>query len=123
MDFYKRTAQVCGLVPAGKVATYGQIALLCEKPQHSRQVGYALNKKITGEEIPAHRIVNHQGFLSGAPAFEQPDMQKLLLEAEGVEVEYILSHQKYKVDIKRYQWKHTMEDVRKLRSLFDQKNI
>ena len=122
MDFYKRTAAVCKLVPAGKVATYGQIALLCEKPQHSRQVGYALNKKIT-EEVPAHRIINHQGYLTGAPSFEQPDLQKLLLAEEGVEVEYILEQQKYKVDLKRYQWNHTLADVHKIKTLFDREGI
>ncbi len=123
MDFYKRTATVCKLVPAGKVATYGQIALLCEKPQHSRQVGYALNKKITDEEVPAHRIINHQGYLSGAPAFEQPDMQKLLLEGEEVEVEYIVAKQQYKVALKKYQWKHTLEDVQKIKLFFKTEHI
>lgn len=122
IDFYKRTAKVCNMVPPGKVATYGQIALLCEKPQHSRQVGYALNRKIT-EAVPAHRIVNHQGCLSGAPAFEQPDMQKLLLEEEGIELEYVIRLQKHKVNLKRYQWKHTLEDIQILKEIFKTEGI
>lgn len=123
MDFYKRTAAVCKLVPPGKVATYGQIALLCEKPRHSRQVGFALNKKITDDGVPAHRIINHQGYLSGASAFEQPDMQKLLLEGEGIAVEYSVTGQKHKVDLKSYQWKHTLEDLERIKMLFSTENI
>ena len=50
-------------IPAGKVATYGQIALLCGKPGNSRQVGYALKKGLAGEDVPAHRVVNAAGIL------------------------------------------------------------
>ncbi len=121
-DFYKRVAKVCSLIPAGSVASYGQIALLCEKPQNSRQVGYALGRKLT-EVAEAHRIVNQQGHLSGASAFEQPDLQKLLLEDEGVEVAYVIAIQKYKVNMKRYQWKHTLDDVRLLKAYFHKEKI
>ena len=65
MDFYERAAIVCRSIPVGRVASYGQIALLCGKPKHARQVGYALNKGKLGADIPAHRVVNGQGFLSG----------------------------------------------------------
>ena len=44
MDFYQRARIVCESIPEGRVATYGQIALLCGKPKNARQVGYALNK-------------------------------------------------------------------------------
>ena len=44
MDFYKRLALVGSQIPCGKVATYGQLALLCGRPRNSRQVGYALNR-------------------------------------------------------------------------------
>ena len=64
MDFYRRAALVCNKIPYGKVATYGQIALLCGKPKNARQVGYALNKGRLGE-VPAHRIINSKGILSG----------------------------------------------------------
>ena len=57
MDFYKRTALVCSIIPEGKVSTYGQIALLCGKPKHARQVGYALSRGLAGEDAPAHRVV------------------------------------------------------------------
>ena len=83
-DFYKRAAIVCRAIPYGKAATYGQIALLCGKPKNARQVGYALNRNRLGDDIPAYRVVNARGILSGAAAFDTADMQKLLLENEGV---------------------------------------
>ena len=87
-DFYKRAAIVCRAIPYGKAATYGQIAMLCGRPRNARQVGYALNRGRMGENIPAHRVVNSRGILSGAAAFETRDLQKQLLESEGVKVEY-----------------------------------
>lgn len=118
MDFYKRVTIVCERIPYGKVATYGQIALLCGKPRNARQVGYALKTGYAGEEVPAHRIVNHQGVLTGAGAFEKPDTQKKRLEAEGVFVEADQS-----VNLRRYHWKHTMEDAVLLYDLFEKLQI
>ena len=76
MDFYQRVGIVCRAIPAGKVATYGQIALLCGKPRNARQVGYALNRGRAGADVPAFRVVNGQGVLSGAQAFSRPNTQK-----------------------------------------------
>lgn len=117
MDIYKRIGIVCQQIPVGKVATYGQIALLCEKPQNSRQVGYALKKGLAGENIPAYRVVNSRGILSGAVYFETHDMQKLLLEEEGVAVN--LRDGVWCVDLKRYGWQNTLEDVYRLQRLFE----
>ena len=85
MDFYQRAGIVCRSIPRGKVASYGQIALLCGKPKNARQVGYALNRGKLGEEVPAHRVVNGRGRLTGAASFDTFDMQRNLLEGEGVE--------------------------------------
>lgn len=74
MDFYQKMNIVCKHIPEGKVATYGQIALLCGKPKNARQVGYGLRENLAGEDIPAHRIVNAKGELSGAIHFEFLDM-------------------------------------------------
>lgn len=114
MDFYQRAAIVCKAIPPGKVATYGQIALLCGYPRNSRQVGYGLNKKIK-EDVPAHRVVNHQGYLSGAQSFETYDLQRRLLEAEGVEVS-----SEQRVNLKKFGWNNTMEDAYAFRTLFEQ---
>lgn len=118
MNFYERVALVCSRIPEGCVATYGQVALLCGKPKNSRQVGYALGKKLSGREIPAHRMVNHQGYLSGAAAFERPDTQKKLLRGEGVRVS-----REGRVDLEKYGWKHTLPDALAFQELFEERGI
>ena len=88
MDFYKRVGIVCRRIPAGRVATYGQIAALCGMPRNARQVGYALKYDLAGDDLPAHRVVNAKGELVGAIYFDTPDQQTNLLAAEGVPVKY-----------------------------------
>lgn len=121
MDFYKRVACVCRRIPYGTVATYGQIALLCGRPRNSRQVGYALNRGLAGPEAPAYRVVNHQGFLSGALAFDTPDLQKMLLESENVRIE--CQEGRDRTDLKKYGWKHTLEDALELQAEFEKNFI
>lgn len=120
MDFYKRVGIVCNRIPQGKVATYGQIALLCGKPKNSRQVGYALKMGLAGD-IPAYRVVNARGILSGAFHFEMPDLQKILLTEDGVEV--VWTSDGWKVDLKRYQWKNTMAEAEELKERFIEESI
>lgn len=117
-NFYRRMALVCERIPQGRVATYGQIALLCGKPKNARQVGYGLNRGLGGPKLPAHRVVNHQGFLSGAQAFERADTQRKLLRAEGVSVS-----REGIVDLKRYGWKHSLEDALELQRLFEEQGL
>ena len=121
MDFYQRAGIVCRSIPRGKVASYGQIALLCGKPRNARQVGYALNKGRLGRDVPAHRVVNGRGLLSGAAAFETSDMQKNLLEGEGVEI--LRTRDGWQTDMKRFGWRHTLEDAEKFRILFRERDI
>lgn len=116
MDFYRRVSLACRAIPEGKVATYGQIALLCGKPGNSRQVGYALNRGLAGE-VPAHRVVNHQGYLTGARSFEEPDTQESLLESEGVLVTKERPGQ-FRVSLKEYGWKNTLAEAEALRAAF-----
>jgi methylated-DNA-protein-cysteine methyltransferase-like protein len=73
-------------IPKGKVATYGQIAMLVGNDRLSRVVGYALHVNPDPTNIPCHRVVNRFGGLSPAFAFGGVNMQAQLLEAEGVEV-------------------------------------
>lgn len=100
--FYEKMRDVCLAIPYGKVATYGQIAMLCGQPRNARQVGYALKNNLAGGDIPAHRIVNSKGILSGAEAFLAYGLQKDLLEAEGVEV--TREGDTWRVDLKIYGW-------------------
>lgn len=120
MDFYKRVGIVCNRIPQGKVATYGQIALLCGKPKNSRQVGYALKMNLAGE-VPAYRVVNSKGILSGAFHFETYDLQKILLTEDGVEVAW--TPEGWKVDLKKHQWKNTMDEAEELQTLFEMEKI
>lgn len=115
-DFYKRAAIVCRAIPYGKTATYGQIALLCGKPENARQVGYALNRGRLGEGIPAHRVVNARGILSGVAAFETADMQKRLLEKEGVMVHF--TPDGWQVDRKKDGWHNTMDEAMQFQQIF-----
>lgn len=120
MDIYKRIGIVCNRIPQGTVATYGQIALLCGKPKNSRQVGYALKMDLAGE-VPAYRVVNSKGILSGAFHFEMPDLQKILLTEDGIEV--VWTPDGWKVDLKKYQWKNTMEDAEELQMVFNKESV
>lgn len=121
MDFYERMKIVCAQIPYGKVATYGQIALLCGKPKNSRQVGYALRNGLAGDNVPAYRIVNSSGLLSGAKAFKTPDMQRNLLKKEGIET--TLTNRGYKVDLKRFRWENSMNDAEGFYQMFLEKRI
>ena len=121
MDIYRRIGLVCSRIPRGRVATYGQIALLCGKPGSSRQVGYALTEWLAGENVPAHRVVNAAGILSGAAHFASMDLQCLLLREEGVEV--LWTPKGWKTDLKRYGWKNTMEEALELNRAFFSMNI
>lgn len=120
MVFYKRMSVVCQRIPAGTVATYGQIALLCGKPGNARQVGYGLRFQLAGE-VPAYRVVNAKGELSGAGYFETWDMQKVLLQDEGVEAVWKEDH--WVVDLKKYGWKNTIADALEMEKVFEAEGI
>lgn len=97
MSFYSRVyAAVCS-IERGKVTTYGRIAEACGSPRASRIVGGALHNNPRPGEIPCHRVVNREGRLAPDFAFGGIDAQRMLLEAEGVEV----SPEGY-VDLGRY---------------------
>lgn len=112
---------VCRLIPQGRVATYGQIALLCGKPRHARQVGYALKHNLAGADVPAYRVVNARGILSGAACFETFDKQKSLLEADGIPVAW--TEAGWQVDLKQNGWNNTLEDALWLETCFQKDGI
>lgn len=117
MDLYKRIEYVVSQIPYGRAATYGQIALLCGKPHNARQVGYALGHSYEGQALPAHRVVNARGYLSGAGAFGAWDMQGKLLEAEGIKTDG------QQLDLKKYGWHHSLEDALHFREYFEKQGI
>ncbi len=98
-EIFKAIYDAVRRVPRGKVATYGQIAALVGNPRLSRVVGYALHSNPEPGVIPCHRIIDRNGRTSSAFAFGGEDMQRSLLENEGIEFELDGS-----VDLKKYQW-------------------
>jgi len=93
---FTRIYEVVKMIPKGKVATYGQIAMLAGNPRASRAVGWALHVNPDESKIPCHRVVNRFGGLSDAFAFGGKEEHKRRLEEEGVEI------LDYKVDLEKY---------------------
>ena len=84
-------------VPAGRVITYGAVARLLGEPRKAREVGWALHR--CPADVPAHRVVNREGRLSGDRASGAVDARRLRLEAEGVQF-----HEPERCDLGRYGW-------------------
>ncbi|MBE6737657.1 MAG: MGMT family protein [Ruminococcaceae bacterium] len=101
MNTFEKIYEVVRKIPYGKVATYGQIALLAGNPHWSQVVGYALHSNPDPDGIPCYRVVNRFGALSSAFAFGGINRQQELLEAEGIAVK------DGKVDLKEYLWDGT----------------
>ncbi|MGQ1929145.1 MGMT family protein [Ornithobacterium rhinotracheale] len=86
-DFFEKVYELVKQIPCGRVATYGDIAKQIGSPQSARVVGWAMNASHgLSEEIPAHRVVNRNGRLTGKAHFAHPDLMQKKLEAEGVQV-------------------------------------
>lgn len=98
MSTFELIYEIVKLIPEGKVATYGQIALLAGNPRWSRVVGYALHVNPDPSTIPCHRVVNRFGEISKAFVFGGENMQIHLLESEGV----TLSNGR--VDLSKHMW-------------------
>jgi methylated-DNA-protein-cysteine methyltransferase-like protein len=96
--FEKIYAVVCK-IPKGRVATYGQVALLAGNPRWSRVVGYALHNNPAPGVIPCHRVVNREGRVAEAFVFGGGNVQRQMLESEGIS---FLSDGS--IDLKKYGW-------------------
>ena len=81
---FERIYNVVSAIPKGKVATYGQVAVLAGNPRWARVVGYALHNNPKPGVIPCHRVVNREGKVAEAFAFGGGSRQRELLEAEGI---------------------------------------
>lgn len=86
LSFFERCYEVVRQVPYGKVTSYGAIAKFIGSPQSARMVGWAMNASHQDPTIPAHRVVNRQGLLTGKHHFQGIDLMQELLENEGVVV-------------------------------------
>jgi len=105
---WQRIYAVVRRVPRGRVATYGQIAKLAGLPGGARQVGYALHGLGRDERIPWQRVVNARGEISVRSIPGPEEMQRVLLEDEGVEFG-LRGH----IDLSRYQWRPRATSARR----------
>lgn len=85
MNSFERIYEVVRTIPRGTVASYGQVARLAGNPRWARVVGYALHVNPDPEETPCYRVVTKDGRTSPAFAFGGSDIQRAMLEADGVE--------------------------------------
>lgn len=83
-DFYKKIYEIVRHIPKGKLSTYGQIAMLAGSPRASRIVGAAMCHAPHGAALPCHRVLYKDGALCCDNAFGGKEIQRKLLEAEGI---------------------------------------
>ncbi len=96
-SFKEKVLQTVKEIPTGKVTSYGQIALYCDSPRAARQVGWILNRY--GDEVPWWRVINNSGRISIKHSEISAQMQKELLEDEGIKVSKL-----FEIDIEKYRW-------------------
>jgi len=98
-DLYQQIYRVVGMIPRGRVASYGQVARVAGLGGHARQVGYALHALPDGQQVPWHRVVNAQGRIS-LRAGGGRELQRVLLEEEGVEFD-----RQGRISLARFGWR------------------
>lgn len=98
-DFFDRVYEITAKIPKGKVTTYGAIAEACGLKSSARTVGWALNSS-KHSNIPAHRVVNRNGALTGKMHFGDPNLMKDLLISEGIDFD-----ENDCVNMKKHFWK------------------
>ena len=85
-SFFQDVYEVAKLIPRGRVTSYGAIAKYLGVARSARVVGWAMNGAVAKHDVPAHRVVNRIGVLTGKHHFQTPTCMAELLEAEGVKV-------------------------------------
>ena len=85
-NFFERVYAVVRQIPYGKVTSYGAIAKVLGTARSARMVGWAMNASHTLEDVPAHRVVNRNGLLTGKMHFDGTNLMQQLLENEGIVV-------------------------------------
>lgn len=85
LSFFERVYEVTRQIPYGRVTNYGAIANFLGASRSARMVGYALNDS-HDKDVPAHRVVNRKGLLTGKHHFEGTNLMQQLLESEGIKV-------------------------------------
>jgi len=83
INFFDKVYEVAKLIPYGRVTSYGAIATYLGAARSARMVGYAMNGSVS-KNVPAHRVVNRKGLLTGKQHFEGTNLMQQLLESEGI---------------------------------------
>jgi len=103
-NFFERVYQVARRIPKGKVTSYGAIANYLGSPKSARMVGWAMNASKNDSSVPAHRVVNRNGMLSGKVHFQGINLMQKLLEKEG-----LIIKDNQVVDFDKYFWKPSVD--------------
>lgn len=103
-NFFERVYAVARQIPYGKITTYGAIAKVLGAARSARMVGWAMNASHNLEDVPAHRVVNRIGLLTGKHHFDGTNLMQQLLESEGIEV---IDNQI--IDFEKHFWMPEME--------------
>ena len=85
-NFFERVYAVARQIPYGKVTSYGAIAKVLGTARSARMVGWAMNASHQVDNVPAHRVVNSSGLLTGRHHFDPPERMHQLLESEGINI-------------------------------------
>lgn len=85
-NFFERVYVIAKQIPHGKVTSYGAIAKALGTARSARMVGWAMNAAHGKDDVPAHRVVNRKGLLTGKFHFDGTNLMQQLLESEGIEV-------------------------------------
>ena len=83
-NFFEKVYAIARHIPEGRITSYGAIAKCIGSPQSARMVGWAMNASHNRLDVPAHRVVNRKGLLTGKHHFEGKNLMQQLLENEGV---------------------------------------
>ena len=98
-EFFQRVYEIVARIPKGKVVTYAQIAAALGDPRQARTVGWAMHSIPEWLDIPWHRVVNSSGGISTRHIIGERNMQRKLLEDEGV-----VFNEDGRLDLERYRW-------------------
>ena len=85
-NFFEKVYAIARQIPAGRITSYGAIAKCIGSPQSALMVGWAMNASHNRRDVPAHRVVNRKGLLTGKHHFEGTNLMQQLLENEGIVV-------------------------------------
>jgi len=103
-NFFERVYEVARQIPYGKVTSYGAIAKVLGAARSARMVGWAMNASHNLEDVPAHRVVNRNGLLTGKHHFDGTNLMQQLLESEGIVVK-----ENQIVDFQKHFWEPEMK--------------